>query len=615
MMWLAVRGVATRPGRALLTGLVASVAVAIVSGTLMVADAAGPGSDVERIRQVMLIAGAVAALVGAFVAHVTAAVTVGRRTQELGLLRCVGADARQVRRMVLIEASLVGFGASAVGLGSGFGVAALVRSLIRIGVLPGHLFGGSIRPTGTVIAVAVAVGCLPLLLSALGPARQAGRISPVAAADAGRSASQGRLGAPRLIGGTALILVGAVSAPVAVVTDLGLLLIPGAAALLTGVRVAGPGFVGPLAHVVGSPVSAVLGVPGSLGRTNAARNRQRTAATAAALLIGVALVTLVNVLYLSARTPMMAEFARDRADFQLWKEDSRGRAPMPTDLPNRLRAVPGVATVATLWCLPDDQTCAADPSIAAMVGLRASSGDLSSLTAGQVALSDSEAHRLAAAPGSPLKISTMDFTVVATYADAMRFAWPLATSLPGTPSPSTIYVAVAAGADHVAVRAALADTAHAADPAIGVRSWAEILGHDLDMMARAANLYRTLAALAALLGMAGVAGTLVLSIMERRREIGLLRAVGMQCRQVGQMVYAEALSVILTGTVLGAAIGLLFGWAAATVLDSPRQPSEFTLPITATIAVVLAASAAGLLSAVIPARLAARTDVLRAVAD
>jgi ABC-type lipoprotein release transport system permease subunit len=520
MIRVTLRGLLARGWRAALTSLAAVVGVAVVAGTLMVSDTAdrrGTTEELDIVRQVMLLAGGVAVLVGAFVVNLTMSVTVAQRTRELAMLRCIGADNRQLRRSVLLEALLLGVLAVLAGLAAGFGVAVALRALINTGPFPGHLPGPGFVLSARTVVAAFAVGVLPTVLSALAPARRAGRVAPVAALH-DLEPSTGRMRARRIVAGAVALAGGLAALPLAVVTRQGPLLFPGAALTLVGVRLLGPLFAGRVADTVGVPFR---GVVGGLGRRNAARDPDRTAATASTLMIGLALLTLVNVLFASVERPMLDAYHRDHADFQVWTAGDDPDVSQPTDPEaiRRLRAVPELSSVVVVNCIDNEAKagveCAVDP-----------------VEVGRVV--DLEIHD-------------------------------------------------------------------------------EFHEHDLDQIRGAGAIYRALTGLAALVGLFGVASTLALSVVERRRELGLLRAVGMQRRQVRSMVRAEGVIVALVGAALGLAVGTLFGWAAAEVLSHSSQPTVFTLPVGTLAACVPLVALAGMLAAAVPARLAGRVGVLRAV--
>jgi putative ABC transport system permease protein len=620
MIRVTLRGLLAHGWRAALTSLAAVVGVAVVAGTLMVSDTAdrrGATEELDVVRQIMLLAGGVAILVGAFVVNLTMSITVAQRSQELALLRCVGADKRQLRRSVLLEALLLGLFAALAGLVAGFGVAVALRALINTGSFPGHLPGpGFVLSTRTIVAV-FAVGVLATALSALAPARRAGQVAPVAALHA-PAPSAGRMRNWRIVVGMLALAGGLAMLPIAVATWQGPLLVPGAALTLLGVRLLGPLFAGRVADTVGVPFR---GVVGGLGRRNAARSPDRTAATAATLMIGLALLTLINVLFASVERPMLDDYHRDHTDFQVWTAGadpyvSRTR-PTDPEVIRRLRVLPELSSVVVVNCFDNTANgavCAADPAeIARVVDLEIVHGSLTDLSIGGVGVSEESGYTL----GAALPVGGASIPVKAVYRANGNFDNYLMTPtvLARTAArtyPGNALLRVASGVDMGAARGAVLREV-ASFPDVEVHDRDEFHEHDLDQIRGAGAVYRTLTGLAALVGLFGVASTLALSVVERRRELGLLRAVGMQRRQVRSMVRAEGVIVALVGAALGLAVGTLFGWATAEVLSHSSQPTVFTLPIGTLAACVPLVALAGLLASAVPARLAGRVGVLRAI--
>jgi putative ABC transport system permease protein len=618
---LALRGLRERWPRAALTGVAAVVGVAVVSGTLIVSDTADRlgyrDENLELARKIMLIAGGVALIVGAFIVNVMVSVTVAQRTRELAMLRCVGADSRQVRRLILAESAGIGAAASAVGLLLGLGVAAAIRALVNSGPFAARLPGHALAVTPRTVIAAVVMGCGVLVLSAQGSATRAGRLAPLAALrDAASEPGPWPRRRGRYVAGTLVLGAGLASLPAAVATWLGPLLLPGAVLTLAGLRLLGPPVARWLARAVGRPLAA-LGEPLALGRANSVRNPERTAATASALTIGLALVAFTEVLAASTLAPMLREYARDRADFQVspvsdpsTKGDGTLMDPAVVD---RLRALPGLAAVVPVEC---SDVCAADPAAIAQVkDLVLVAGSLSDVGPDRVGVSDRTAEREGWTLGSAATIGGRTRTVAAIFEAVSTFDSYLIppAQANGDRRPMAVYVRVAPGANLAAARAALAG-AVAAFPGLAVQGRDSIHRHDLEQISGATNVYRGLTGLAALLGLVGIAGTLALSVVERRRELGLVRAVGMQRRQVRSMVRAESVIVGLVGAALGISLGLAFGWAAAKVFTHSSQPTIFTVPIRTLVAIAALAALAGLAAAVVPARMASRVDVLTAVA-
>jgi putative ABC transport system permease protein len=626
-----LRGLLSRWRRAVLTSLAAVVGVAIVSGTLMVSDTAGRAgtadSDIDLVRQIMLIAGGVALLVGAFIVNLTTSVTVVQRTRELGLLRCIGADMRQVRRSVLLESLVIGLVAALAGLVSGYGVAIVLRMLINNGPLPGHLPGGSLVMSPRTVAAALIVGCLATVLSALAPARRAGRVSPVAALR-DPSPPTGRVRTWRVVCGASTMAAGLALLPIAVATWRGPLLLPAAVLVLVGVRLLGPVFASRLARVVGRPVAAAFGVPGWLGRQNAVGSPERVAATASALMIGIALLTLVNVVSASAEAPLLADYHRDHADLRLTMtggDQTQNRAqPMDPAAVARLRSLPQLGTVVTVDCVDDPATdgqiCAADPAgLSKVLDLEVLSGSLTDLSAGGVGLDEAAATGAHVRVGSTLRLGAASFTVRAVYRGTGGFrSYLLAPAelarVGGHPAPTMALVRLAAGVPSGVARAAVS-TAVAGYPNIELQDRDEFHDKDLAAIQGPASVLRILTGLAGVIGLFGIATTLALSTVERRRELGLLRAVGMRRWQIRTMVRAEAVIVALVGTVPGLGVGVLFGWATARVLEHSAHPTAFTMPYAWLVVIAALGAAAGVFAAALPARLAGRVDVLRALAS
>ena len=639
MMALTVKGLLARWQRALLTGMAAVVGVAIVSGTLIVSDTAdrlgSQVSDLDIIRRVMLIAGGVTLLVGTFIVNLMTSVTVAQRTRELGLLRCIGASTRQLRRSVLLESLVTGVVTALVGLLLGFGVASGLRALINTGTFSGQLPGHALTLTPRTVIAVLMVGCVATVLSALGPARRSGRVAPVAAL-LELPPPQGKHLGTRIVAGTVVFGSGVAALPIAVATWQGPLILAGAVLSLTGLRLLGPLFAGRLASAVGLPVAGALRMPGVLGRLNAVRNPERTAATASALAIGLALLTFITILSASAKAPLLREYARDRADFQLWPaagQEISGQKAGPTGEPlnpglvARLRALSEVAAVVPVQCVPgerEDQgpVCAADPAaIAEVKDLEMVSGRLADLGPGALGMSQDDAARAGWTTGSAVTIhaagGSRTFTITAIYRTTTTFGTYLMApadlaQLGAGATASTVYIRAAA--DPATARAAVARVA-ADYPGVEIHDRAEFHESDLEQINNAAAIYRVLTGLAALVGLFGIVGTLALSIVERRRELGLLRAVGMLRRQVRSMIRAEAVIVALVGAALGIGLGALFGWATARVFEHSSSPTDFTVPIGGLAAVAALVVLVGIAAAVLPARLASRVDVLRAIAS
>jgi len=627
---IAVKSVVVRWSRALGTSLAVVVGVGVVSGTLIVSDTAdrvGIRNDGLAItRTVLPIAGGVALLVGGFIVNLTMTVTVAQRTQELGLLRCLGATARQVRRVVVVESLTIGAVAALLGLGAGFGVAAALRRLINTEVFPGDLPGTMLVLAPRTIAAALLIGCAVTTLSGWAVARRAGRIAPLAAMRDAVSAGSERPGRTRIAIGAAACSLTAAAIAVAVATGRGPLLLPAAVLALVGVRLPGPSIAPALAKTLGWPVARLLRLPGELGTRNAARHPYRFAAVASAILIGVALMTQVTVILTSVRVAMVSELARYRADYEVTID--RDGAGLPPDTVARLAARPEFAAVLPERCTPgavvagEELVCADDPTgLVEMFDLEVVAGQLSGVETGGIAVTEGQAAAEGWTLGSQVTIhlpaGTKTFPVTAIYRGFYYLGAPIIapneyTRLGGDPVAQTVYLQVADRVDPAHARTAIEEATTGADAAIRIRSRDEVGAAALDQIDGATWVYRALTGLAIMVGLSGIVNVLALSIVERKRELALLRAIGLDRSQVRTTIRAEATVIATVGVSAGIGLGLLFGWATTRVLEHASQPIRFTLPAGTLAVIALGAIVASLIAAVLPAAWAGRLPLLRA---
>ena len=595
------------------------------------AQDAGVQDFVGILRTVLLGFAAVALFVGVFLILNTFSILVAQRTSELALLRALGAGPGQVMRSVLVEAFLVGVIASTIGFGAGIGVAIGLRALME-SVSGANLPPGISIPAAAVIA-SYAVGIVITMVAALLPALRAARIAPVAAMRI--AATPDRPLTKLTVSGAGLTIaaVGAVTA--ALYGDLGGAVLP---VLLAGVLF---GFVGiaMLTPAMSRPVVSALGrllswsAPAALGRRNSVRNPRRTAITAAALMVGVTLVTGVSVLANSLKESMQSLVASDLNADVVLSADTPGPNPaggFPDAVLREVRQVPGV-TSATAVHLDTAQVgtgatdvAAGDPAgIANVFGLERSAGDIRTLRTGHLLVSDTYAKDHHLTVGDTTTVATQrgkphPATVTGIYqgsdllpgvvlppSEAATFRSPLATSG---------YLTLAPGADATAVRARvgrlLADS-----PEVKVTDQAGYADQQtgrVDIMLVVLNI---LIGLSILIAVLGVVNTLTLSLVERVRELGLVRAIGMYRRQVVQMVTVESVVITLFGALLGIAVGTALGAAVVAALGNADVPLVTVALPYGTMAVLLGlAVVVGLVAAVLPAARASRVDVLRAIA-
>ena len=567
----------------------------------------------------LLVFAAVALFVGAFLIFNTFNILVAQRQRELALLRALGASRGQVTRSVLVEGLVVGLLASAIGLGAGVGVAAGLRALISSfgGALPS---GPLIVTTRTVIA-AFAVGILVTLLASLLPARRASAVPPIAAMrDAAIPESSLRRS---LVIGSVLLLLGVLLVAKGLTGNLPLL---GVGALLSFLGVAGlsPLLSRPASRLLGWPLAR--GVPGKLGQRNAMRNPRRTASTAAALMIGLALVSAVSVLGASTKASVVkiVEGAVGADLVVQQKGFARGFSPTVTQ---SVRSAQGVARVdvlrfeqAKVGKAVTFVTAVPAESIGRTITLTRKAGDLS-LSPTTLLLSDKEATARALRPGDSVQVtfgrgSTQTLRVAGIYL-ANQLVGPYLLDQSASQQftnrlDSVLLVEARKGVSAEQVRASV-DRVVAAEPTVEVLNRAEFTKSTTSQIDTVTTIITILLGLSILIAVLGIVNTLALAVIERTHELGLLRAVGLSRRQTRRMVTVEAVIVSVFGALLGLGVGSVFGIAFQRAL-ADQGIDQLSFPAGRLVVFVVVAGLAGVLAALLPARRAARLDVLRAIA-
>ncbi|MEO1065374.1 MAG: FtsX-like permease family protein [Actinomycetota bacterium] len=563
----------------------------------------------------------VATVAGVTLIHNTFAIAVTQRTRELALLRAVGASRSQVRRSILLEAALVGLVASLVGLAVGIvGVRALDSAFTAIGV---ELLDTRVEVSPGPLAVAGAVGVLVTLGSAWFSARRASTISPLAAL---RESAVDDSGTSRLrsIGGIAALGAGLVGVALGVGT--GQVLVLGVAMLTTlaAVVVAGPTLASAVARSAGR-----LGLDrrpeGRLATTNARRNPRRAASTSLALIIGLGLVGFFLTLT-SSFAASLAGTVEDslRADYVV-SSTNEERGTIPTDLATGLAAVDGVTSVSPLRLIPavidgaPSTLGGIDPlTIDAAYDLGVTAGSFDALGADGVAVHVDEAPGLPLGDELTLELAsgaTRTLEVVARFEhDFPGFEAPrhLVTldqlDAAGVVAPDfNVFVSVADEHDVAALGAAVGSASADLRTATAFVAGS---GGELDAFR---NFVLGLLSLAVVIALAGIANTTTLSIRERTRELGLLRAVGTTARQVRRSVRYEAALVALHGTIVGLGLGVLGAWTLFEVLGD-ADLTVVSVPVTKLAVVGAGSVVAGTLAAAVPAWMASRVPTLEAVA-
>jgi putative ABC transport system permease protein len=579
------------------------------------------------IRTFFLIFGFVALFVGAFIIFNMFNIVVSQRTRELALFRALGASRRQVRYAVVIESIAVGVLGSAIGIGLGILLALILKAVLA-------LFGLKLPPTALVIelrtiVVSLVVGTGMTVAAAWTPARRASRVAPVEALreSIAPSASIGR----RVVIGS-LITIGGVAAIVAALfggaSNGGVLVGIGAALTFLGVATLSPLFARGLAAFIGRPFRR--SASGRLGDENAKRNPRRTASTASALMIGLGLVAFVAVFAASLKasaTKTLDEVLR--ADLTL---SSNQFNPFSSHLAEQLRADPTFSTVSVVRTTgahvgPSDTVTfpnGIDPAtfgeVANVTMLTGSLADLAQPDA--VIVSESEADGKGLSVGGPVDMTfastgTQHLHVVGTY-ENNAFLGDYAVSLDTFDAnvqqklDTNVFLNVVEGTPVADAKAKLDTFLQQNYPNVQADDQSASKQKFLDSINGLLAFVLVLLLLSVIISGFGILATLWLSVFERVRELGLLRAVGMSRVQVKRMVRIEAVIVAVLGAVLGIVIGIVFAWALQRSL-SDLGITELSIPIGQLIVFMIIAALIGVVAAILPARRAARLDVLEAI--
>ncbi|MFI7343476.1 ABC transporter permease [Streptomyces sp. NPDC050085] len=582
----------------------------------------------------LLVFSGIALLVATFSIHNTFAIVVAQRARENALLRAIGASRRQVTAATLVEAGVVAVAASAAGLAGGIGIAAGLQALFPAIGFP--FPDGELVISALSLLLPLAVGIVVCLGSALLPALRAGRTAPLAAL---RETAVDDSGASRrrAVAGTAL---GLAAVAVTLVGVLGVLGAPsillagiGAVLVLTSFVVLGPVASTSAVRVLGSPLARLRGVTGGLARRNALRSPKRTAATASALMIGVAVVSLFTVFGASLKATMNQTVDRSFAGDIAVSTPSfgAGGSGLSPKLAPAIARQPEVATAVGLGKGVADvdgkgrALTVADPkALAASFDLGTVQGSMNDLGANGIAITRGEADKQHLKVGDTAELAFTDgkkepFTVRAVYGRSelagdyvvSREAWaPHRTQDADTLVSVTFKDGVGAADGKKAVE----KVAQAyGNPDVQTRDeYAQSSAGGIDMML---TLVYALLALAVLIALLGIANTLTLAVHERTRELGLLRAVGQTRGQLRAMVRWESVLVAAFGTTGGLVLGGFLGWVLVKASDGASDSAfAFALPPLQLVVVALVGLAAGALAGLRPARRAARLDVLRAIA-
>ena len=589
--------------------------------------------NLSFLRIALLVFAGVSLFVGAFQIFNTFSITVAQRTREFGMLRTLGASRPQLLASVGIEALVLGLLGAALGLAGGVGFAFGINELFKA-------TGIDLPNTGTVVTlrtviVSLIVGVVVTIVAALVPAFRATRVTPMAAlrdSELQDTKPRGRVVTvvALVVGlaGLAMMLGGLFGG----IDDSGTaagLLGGGAAAILFGVSLFSPRLVRPLASVIGRPLERLRGLTGRLARENAMRKPGRTATTAAALMIGLALVVFVTIFAAGLKTSV-AKTIDESFRGEIVLQNSDGFSPIPREAVQRAGRVDGVNTVSSITYATgarggeNVRVAAVDPStLGAVLALTFKSGDpsvLRGLGPRDALVDDAFARSNGLKVGDTLRLRTpleraASFTVRGTIEGELDLLGKAvvdesATRQFGRLQPSLALARLAPDASPKQVQDEMERSLKQEFPTVEVQNQSQLKDQQEQQVNSLLGLVYALLSLAVIVSLFGIVNTLALSIHERTRELGMLRAVGMSRRQVRTMVRYEAVITALIGAILGTVLGVIF----AALVSRPLADEGFELsyPIPTLLTLLVLAALAGVVAAIGPARRASRLDVLRA---
>ncbi|MGW4209985.1 ABC transporter permease [Lentzea sp. NPDC004789] len=590
-----------------------------------VGDAAG------EIKTFLLAFAAISLVVAGMVIYNTFTILVAQRTKELALLRCVGAERGQVFRSVLAEAVFMGLAASVLGILGGLGVSAALQALVgTVGGPSGDDVAIRLPVSWVTIAAGFAVGVLVTVLSAVLPARRATKVAPVAALRSQPDSHDdvARTGKVRIAIALVIGLIGgaAVYFGMHQEKEETALFIAGGGTmvLLFAVLLLGPLYVGPINRLFGK---ALHGVPAKLASANAGRNPKRTAATTAALMIGVTIVAMVAVVAGSGRATMNQQVdKRFPADYEV--TSNVYSQPLTQKFADELAKVRNVAKIAPELTAygESDQLKYADvvgypaDAIGSLVRPQVTSGTLTGLKDNEIGMREKEAKEAGLAVGSTVKISGKDFKVVALINDNSYgtgiVTLSTAESLLKEPMKGyqKLLVKLAPGTDITVARADL-ERVIATSPVAVLNSAAETKAELNSQIDQVLLFIWALVGLALIIALFGIANTLTLSVLERTRESALLRALGLTRGQLRQMLVVESILMALIGAVVGVLLGAGFGWVLVKAMSNAEFQISFSIPFGQIAAMLGLAVAAAIIAAALPARRAAKNSVVAGMAE
>jgi len=579
------------------------------------------------MKTVLLVFAGISLFVGIFIIANTFTMLIAQRTKELALLRAVGAARGQVTMSVLVEALVIGVTASVAGLLTGVAIGAGLQS--GLAALNPAMPTGSLVIAPATVITGLTVGVLVTVLSAVLPAIRASRIAPVAAMSNGEQPAtqknliiRNTIGSLLTAGGIALILAGASAG-----RDGRTLLEAGAPLTLIGIFILLPLLSRPVIALVGPVLGKVFGTPGRLARRNAVRNPRRTAATAAALTIGLTLVSALTVLGASVNDAVgKAVTGSMKADYDVAMAGGGGQ--LSSEVGALVARTPGVAAsspVTNVYWDFDGKTRAVQGFDAAsfdqLIKVTMDEGETGALQQGRILIDDEVAKNAKLSVGSTLKLTYPDDTTGTvtvggvflrneTLSPVLMSNTEIAKHDPD-PYISDILVKGTDGAT-ASLKQSIKD-ATGNNPVIEVKSKQDMKDEFSRQITFLLNLMYGLLAMSVLVAILGVINTLAMSVFERKREIGMLRAIGLDRRGIKRMVRLESVVISVFGALIGVGLGCFVAWAANQTISPSLKGLTTVIPYGQMLLFLALAALVGVVAALWPARRASRLDILDSI--
>ncbi len=575
----------------------------------------------------------IAILVGAFVIFNVFSITIAQRIREIAMLRTIGASRGQIRGSVVLEALIIGFVASLIGIGLGVLIAIGLKAIFSAAGF--GLPTASLRVAPRTVIIPLVIGTVVTMLSVIIPAARATKIPPVAALREGAVLPKSRFSRYTPYIGIGVALLGILLIALGFSSDGALsrrliMIAVGGGAIVLGIGLAIRLLIRPLARLLGAPGEAVFGNSASLARQNAVRDPARTASTATALMIGVGLVVFIAVFAHGFKVSFFDAIDRNLRVDQI--SINENFSPMPAGVTEIARAVPGVRAALGVGSLETKVNGtsavmnAVDPAAArSLVRFDWQNGGsdalLDQLGSDGTIVEESLATDKGLKVGDTLKVTAIDgqtgtLTVRGIYRDPQLFVGYTVSDagyrrFTDTPAVGVLLTQLAPGASLAKVTASLTDAMKQAYPTVKVRTKAEYKTFVNKSFSSFLNIFYALLALSVLISLVGVVITLFLAIYERTREIGMMRAVGTTRGQIRSMILHEGVITCLIGGVVGVFVGLLLGWVIIKGLEG--EGLGFSVPWGTLVAVLFLTVIAGLLAAFLPSRRAAKLRPLEAL--